>query len=252
MRLDKFLADMGCGTRKELRNLIRKGNASVDGAIVHDPGYHLTGNEDVRLNGETVRHEAFAYYMLNKPAGVISASSDPRARTVIDLIDEPNKRRDLFPVGRLDRDTEGLLLITNDGDLAHRLLAPGKHVPKVYEAEIGGIVTEEDVRRFREGLCVDEDFTALPAELVILPGKTVLDNNKKSPDGIGSEEKDISRVRITIREGKYHQIKRMFLAVGKEVLYLKRISMGPLTLDPALPPGGCRRLTDNEKRALKI
>ena len=239
MRLDKYLADMECGTRSELKQEIRRGNAKVNGEIIRDPGFQMTGEEEVIYRGKPVRFEAFSYYMLNKPKGVISASEDPRAKTVIDLLTE-KKRKDLFPVGRLDKDTEGLLLITNDGDLAHRLLAPGKHVDKVYEARIAGLVTEEDVQLFRDGLAVSEEFTAMPAELKILD--------------TGTEEGGdaVSLVRITLHEGKYHQIKRMFHAVGKEVLELRRISMGPLMLDPALKPGEYRRLTEEELNGLLL
>ena len=243
MRLDKYLADMGCGTRSELKAAVRKGRVSVDGAVIRDPGYAVTENACVDYDGRRVAYQAFVYVMLNKPAGVITATEDPRTQTVLDLLTgddgQGTMRRDLAPVGRLDKDTEGLLLITNDGDLAHRLLAPGKHVDKVYEAEIDGIVTEEDVRAFAEGLPVDEDFTALPAKLEILPA---------SPDTAPGT----SRIRITIREGKYHQIKRMFHAVGKEVTYLKRLSMGPLTLDETLAPGEYRRLSGEELGKLKV
>ena len=169
--------------------------------------------------------------MLNKPAGVISASEDPRQKTVIDLIDGQH-RQDLYPVGRLDKDTEGLLLITNDGELTHRLLSPKKHVDKVYYARIKGRMTEADVTAFRQGLQVDAELKALPAELKIL-----------------SSGED-SEVEVTIREGKFHQIKRMFQAVGKEVAYLKRLSMGSLRLDPELDLGQYRRLTDEELEGL--
>lgn len=240
MRLDKYLADMGCGTRSELRRKIHKGAAAVNGTVVKDPGYALKGDEEVTWNGKPVAYEELVYYMLHKPAGVISASEDKNARTVLDLIEE-RKRRDLFPVGRLDKDTEGLLLITNDGETAHRLLAPGKHVDKVYEAEIDGVVTEDDVRKFAEGLPVDEAFTAMPAKLEILPR-----NN-----GEKENAENHSYIRITLHEGKFHQIKRMFHAVGKEVVYLKRISMGPLTLDPSLAPGEYRKLTETEIKEIR-
>ena len=237
MRLDKYLADMGCGTRSELRRRIRKGEASVDGSVVKDPGFSLKGHEEVAFAGKKVSYEELVYYMLHKPAGVISASEDKNAETVLDLIQE-QKRRDLFPVGRLDKDTEGLLLITNDGELAHRLLTPGKHVDKTYEAEIEGLVTEDDVRQFADGLHVDDTLTALPAKLEILSAGVQTDGAR-------------SHIRITIHEGKYHQIKRMFHAAGKEVVYLKRISMGPLILDEGLKPGEYRRLTEEELRTLQ-
>ena len=233
MRIDKFLSDMGAGTRTEIKKAIKAGRVSAGGVTVTDPGMHVAGGEVV-FCGRTYRYEPFVYYMLNKPAGVVTATEDRRQRTVLDLIEEP-KRKDIFPVGRLDKDTEGLLLITNDGDLAHNLLSPKKHADKVYFVRLSGLVTGEDVTAFAAGLYVDETLTALPAELVIL-----------STDA----EKNTSECEITIREGKFHQVKRMFAAVGKEVTYLKRLSMGPLALDPALPVGAWRRLTAEEIRAL--
>ena len=232
MRLDKYLADMGLGTRSEIKKAVRSGRVSVDGRAVTNPAAKVGPEEVVLFDGTAVTYEPYVYYMLHKPAGVISASEDRRERTCVDLIDE-TRRRDLFPVGRLDRDTEGLLLITNDGDLCHRLLTPSRHVDKVYYARISGKVTEEDVRGFASGLQVDTDFRAMPAQLRILRSDSV------------------SEVEIVIREGKFHQIKRMFRAVGKEVLYLKRLSMGSLTLDPALEAGAWRRLTADELAELR-
>lgn len=232
MRLDKYLADMGLGTRSEIKKAVRSGRVSVDGRTVTDPGTKVGPEDAVLFDGTAVTYEPYVYYMLHKPAGVISASEDRRERTCVDLIDE-TRRRDLFPVGRLDRDTEGLLLITNDGDLCHRLLTPSRHVDKVYFARVSGRVTGEDVRGFADGLQVDADFRAMPAQLRILRSDIV------------------SEVEIVIREGKFHQIKRMFRAVGKEVLYLKRLSMGSLTLDPALQPGTWRRLTAEELAELR-
>ena len=232
MRLDKYLADMGLGTRSEIKKAVRSGRVSVDGRAVTNPAAKVGPEEVVLFDGTAVTYEPYVYYMLHKPAGVISASEDRRERTCVDLIDE-TRRRDLFPVGRLDRDTEGLLLITNDGDLCHRLLTPSRHVDKVYYARISGKVTEKDVRGFADGLQVDEDFRAMPAQLRILRSDSV------------------SEVEIVIREGKFHQIKRMFRAVGKEVLYLKRLSMGSLTLDPALEAGAWRRLTADELAELR-
>ena len=232
MRLDKYLADMGLGTRSEIKKAVRSGRVTVDGRTVTDPGTKVGPEDAVLFDGTAVTYEPYVYYMLHKPAGVISASEDRRERTCVDLIDE-TRRRDLFPVGRLDRDTEGLLLITNDGDLCHRLLTPSRHVDKVYFARVSGRVTGEDVRGFADGLQVDADFRAMPAQLRILRSDSV------------------SEVEIVIREGKFHQIKRMFRAVGKEVLYLKRLSMGSLTLDPALQPGTWRRLTAEELAELR-
>lgn len=229
MRLDKYLAEMGAGTRKEVRKMIRDGRVSINGQKENDPGRKVMEGEEVRADGAPVVYEKYVYYMLHKPAGVISATEDAREQTVLDLIDE-KKRKGLFPVGRLDRDTEGLLLITNDGELAHRLLSPKRHVDKVYFARLDGPVGEEEKKRFAQGLKVDETLTALPAELEILDGK--------------------NEVRVTVREGKYHQVKRMFQAVGREVLYLKRLSMGPLVLDEQLPAGAYRRLTGEEESAI--
>ena len=233
MRIDKFLSDMGAGTRTEIKKAIKAGRVSAGGLLVKDPGMHIDVGEVVHCC-RTYAYEPFVYYMLNKPAGVVTATEDKRQKTVLDLIEEP-KRKDIFPVGRLDKDTEGLLLITNDGGLAHNLLSPKKHADKVYYVRVSGLVTEEDVSLFSAGLCVDETLTALPAELVILSS---------------DENENTSECEITIREGKFHQVKRMFAAVGKEVLYLKRLRMGPLTLDPALPVGAWRRLTAEEIRAL--
>lgn len=233
MRLDKLLSDMNIGTRKEIKTLVRKGEVLVDGVTVKDPGAAVSGNEVIICRGKQVTYSRHEYYMMNKPAGVISASEDPKQETVLDLMPD-DRRKDLFPVGRLDKDTVGLLLISNDGDLAHRLLSPKSHVDKVYFARVDGQVTQEDVRLFKEGLLVDESLTALPAELEIR-----------------SSTARQSEVLITIREGKFHQIKRMFQAVGKEVTYLKRLSMGPLVLDPDLEEGACRPLTEAELAALK-
>ncbi len=228
MRLDKYLSDMGCGTRSEIKKNIRAGRVTVDEKTIRDAGFSVQEEEEIRYLGELVRYEEFSYYMMNKPQGVISASEDRKMKTVIDLIDEEHRRKDLFPVGRLDRDTEGLLLITNDGQLAHRLLSPKKHVDKEYFAKVRGCVNDEDVKRFKEGVTIDGEYTCLPAELTIL------------------ESGETSEVRVIIREGKFHQIKKMFEALGKEVLFLKRLRMGSLVLDPALPPGGYRRLTEEE------
>lgn len=241
MRLDRYLSENGCGTRSEIKKELKKGAAAVNGSVVRDGSAQVPEGARVTWHGEGIAGDALVYYMLHKPAGVITATRDPKQRTVMDLLPE-RRRKDLYPVGRLDRDTEGLLLITNDGPLGHRLLAPGKHVDKTYEALVRGTVTDREVARFREGIDIDDAdgaFTALPAELEILgtePG--------------GGEDGALTRVRVTIREGKYHQVKRMFAAAGAEVVYLKRLSMGPLQLDPALAPGECRRLTEEEATAL--
>ncbi|MBQ8330443.1 MAG: rRNA pseudouridine synthase [Lachnospiraceae bacterium] len=229
MRLDKYLSEMGAGTRSELKKAVRAGRVTVNGVKARDASMHVEEGDEIFMDGERVAYEQFVYYLMNKPAGVISATEDTRDRTVLDLL-EGQQRKGLFPVGRLDRDTEGLLLITNNGELAHRLLSPKNHVDKVYFARLDAPVGETERRLFAEGLRVDETFTAMPAGLEILdPG---------------------NEVKVTIREGKFHQIKRMFEAVGREVLYLKRLSMGPLALDGSLPPGAYRRLTEEEESAI--
>lgn len=233
LRLDKYLADMGVGTRSEVKKLIGKGFVCVDGETIKKPEYKVDPDkQEVSVQGAKISYAAYEYYMLNKPAGTISATKDSRQRTVIDLITS-NRRKDLFPVGRLDKDTEGLLLITNDGDLAHRLLSPKKHVDKTYYADIRGTVTKEDVEAFLQGLDIGEEKLTLPAKLHILEAN-----------------EETSRIEVTIQEGKYHQVKRMFEAVGKEVIYLKRLSMGTLKLDEALKPGEYRSLKKKELEEL--
>ena len=235
MRLDKFLSDMGVGSRSELKRSIRKGLVTVNGQVQKDPGADVDTTSEISFDGNPVLYQSFEYYMMNKPAGVISASEDKRQKTVLDLMDS-RKRKDLFPAGRLDRDTEGLLLITNDGQLAHRLLSPKHHVDKCYFVRVSGTLGEEDVQRFADGIPYDEALTAMPAKLRILESGT-----------------DFSTAETTIQEGKFHQIKKMFAALGngREVVYLKRLSMGPLTLDPDLAPGEYRALTEEELAALK-
>ena len=233
MRLDKYLADMGIGTRQEVKKCIRQGRVTVNGETVKTPESKVHEESDlVTVDGRVVAYASMEYYMLNKPAGVVSATEDARDTTVVDLIRE-KKRKDLFPVGRLDKDTEGLLLITNDGDLAHRLLSPKKHVDKVYYARIRGKVTEEDVKQFAKGVNIGSD----EKEEWTRPG--ILEIIRSAPE---------SEVRLTIREGKFHQVKRMFQAVGKEVIYLKRESMGSLVLDEHLRPGEYRPLTEEERK----
>lgn len=228
MRLDKFLANAGVGTRSEVKQYVKKGLIQVNGTTVKKADLNISESEDeILYQNKKITLQTHFYYMMNKPQGVISATEDNFQKTVLDLLGH-DKRSDLFPVGRLDKDTEGLLLITNDGDLAHRLLAPKKHVSKIYYARIQGRVTEEDVAAFREGLDIDEDFKALPANLKILK----------------SDEE--SEIEVEIFEGKFHQVKRMFQAVGKKVVFLKRLSMGKLVLDPTLTVGEYRALTSKE------
>lgn len=233
IRLDKYLADMQVGTRSEVKKLIRAGKVMLDGHVCKNADEKFDPEQtEVMAEHVLVGYAAYEYFMLNKPKGCVSATEDSRYPTVIDYITE-HKRKDLFPVGRLDLDTEGLLLITNDGALSHELLSPSKHVAKTYEAKIDGIVTDEDVDLFARGMDIGEKKPTKPAKLVILKANV------------------ISHVQITICEGKFHQIKRMFEAVGKPVLELKRLSMGTLTLDEALAPGEYRPLTDAEIEALR-
>lgn len=229
MRLDKLLANMGYGSRKEVRQLLKKGAVRVNTETVKDAALHIdTDKDEVTILGEKVVYKEFIYLMMNKPQGVLSATEDLRDRTVIDLLDAEFRHFEPFPVGRLDKDTEGFLLLTNDGKLAHNLLSPKKGVPKTYFAHIEGIVTEEDVERFAEGVILDDGYETKPGRLVIL---------KSAP---------VSEIELTITEGKFHQVKRMFEAVGKKVVYLKRLSMGPLSLDEGLDLGAYRELTAKE------
>lgn len=232
IRLDKYLADMGVGTRTEVKKYIHQGKVKIDGRAAKSPEEKVDiEKHEISYLDQPVSYQTFEYYMLNKPAGVISATIDEKEKTVIDLITD-KRRKDLFPVGRLDKDTEGLLLITNDGELAHRLLSPKKHVDKVYYAKVKGIVIEDDVAAFAEGVSLGQDEMAKPAVLEII------------------DSDEISEIKLTIQEGKFHQVKRMFQSVGKEVIYLKRLSMGKLVLDENLPLGGYRPLKAEELEQL--
>lgn len=221
LRLDKLLAEMSVGTRSEVKADIRRGRVSVNGVIIKAPEYKVSEKDMITYDGKPCKYQEYEYYLLNKPSGIISASKDKKEKTVIDLID--SNRKDLFPVGRLDKDTEGLLLITNDGALAHNLLSPKKHVDKTYYVRLKRIITTEDEEMIVKGLKVDETFTALPAKLSVL-------NNDYLKNGY-------AEALITIQEGKFHQVKRMFQALGNEVVYLKRIAMGNLKLPENLEPG---------------
>lgn len=310
MRLDKFLADMGVGSRSDLKKAIRKSLVTVNGAVEKDPGAQVSAEDRICFDGAEIRYAEQQYYMLHKPAGVLSASEDRRQTTVVDLIrdaastdasaanasaadhhatgghddgsiarstEDALVRKDLFPVGRLDKDTEGLLIITNDGPLAHQLLVPKHHIDKTYYAIVTGTITEDDQRAFTRGIRYDEKLTALPATLRVLStGKTVADLRRAlgftatserllrtrlaGPAFVGAEEPAditddtlVSEVEITIQEGKFHQIKKMVKALpgGKEILYLRRITMGALRLDPALAPGEFRKLSEDEIKILK-
>lgn len=230
IRLDKYLADMGIGTRSQVKQYIRKKQVLVNGMLPAGPEQKITPDTDtVSFQGQDILYTRYEYFLFYKPEGCVSAVKDNVHRTVLEYFPE-NRRKGLFPVGRLDLDTEGLMLITNDGTLAHNLLAPGKHVPKTYYAEVSGRVTEEDVKQFSQGIDIREARPTRPAELKLLP----------------ENQPEISRITLTITEGKFHQVKRMFEAVGKKVLYLKRISMGSLELDGSLQPGDYRPLTQEE------
>ena len=247
-RLDKYVAESAGITRKEAKTALSKGKVKVNGEVCKNGDRKVSGTDVVMLDGKSLKAEAFLYLMLHKPAGVVSATEDDRDKTVLDLVREQSAkdaesvaetgfflgRREIFPVGRLDKDTEGLLLLTDDGELAHQLLSPKKHVDKVYFARLDGTVPENAVARFAEGIQVGQDYKALPAELKVL-----------------SVAEETSEVEITLREGKFHQVKRMCHEIGCEVTYLKRLSMGNLRLDESLKPGECRKLTEEEVASLK-
>ena len=235
MRLDKFLSHTGYGTRKEVKGLLRKKCVLVNGAIITKGDTILKLETDtVTVNDEVVHYQQYIYLMLNKPSGYLSATEDNHQQTVIDLLDADSQRFSPFPVGRLDKDTEGLLLLTNDGDLAHFLLSPKKQVHKTYYAKVVGVMDEADVKAFNEGIILEDGYECLPAILDIL-----------------STTDDSSEVHITISEGKFHQVKRMVLACGKEVSFLKRLTMGSLKLDESLKLGEYRPLTEHELNGLK-
>lgn len=238
IRLDKYLAELGVGTRTEVKKMIRAKQITVNGIPAAKPEMKVDEQKDeVCLRGEKLSYTAFEYYLFHKPAGCVSATEDNLHKTVMDYLAD-TVRSDLFPVGRLDIDTEGLLLITNDGALSHALLSPAKHVAKTYYAKVRGRVTADDVNLFEKGVDIGEDKPTKPAELTIL--------------GVTEDaDADFSEITLTITEGKFHQVKRMFQAVGKEVVYLKRISMGPLTLPENLAPGEYRALTEEELAVLK-
>ncbi len=226
-RLDKILAATGKWSRKEAKALIKSGRVKVEGKLPGGPEDKLPAGALVTVDGHPIFTDKYVYLMLHKPAGVISSTEDPREETVLHLLPKELRRIGLFPVGRLDKDTEGLLLLTNDGPLAHQLLSPGKHVDKVYYVEVDGALEPEDVQAFQAGLTLQDGTKCLPAELELLPQR--------------------DRGLVTLREGKYHQVKRMLASRGKPVVYLKRLSMGPLALDRALPAGCWRMLTPEEK-----
>ena len=228
-RLDKFLCDLNIGTRSQVKVFIQKGQVTVNDEIIKKPEHKVFENDTVCFQGQALSGKQYAYYMLHKPAGIISATEDKLQATVIDYFkEEPCKN--LYPVGRLDKDTEGLLLITNDGEMGHRLLSPRHHIPKTYYVELAHSVNDEQIHLLETGIDIGEKKLTLPAKIQTITGNTLY---------------------ITITEGKFHQIKRMFEVVENKVMYLKRISMGELSLDESLPKGQYRRLTQDEISYLK-
>lgn len=227
-RLDKILASQNIGSRREVGEAIRRGRVRVNGETVRRPEQKAEAEADsILLDGNPVCVKRYLYLMMNKPAGVLSASRDPKARTVVDLLPREWKRRGIFPAGRLDKDTEGLLILTDDGGFAHRMLAPKSHVMKWYEAVLSAPLAQEDFEAFRTGVELS-DRTCLPAELSLLKDGT-------NPLAL-----------VKVCEGKFHQVKRMFLARGNSVLHLKRVRIGGLPLDPSLAPGEARELRNSE------
>ena len=234
MRLDKCLADCGLGTRSEVKSLLKAKRITVNGKVVTNGKVQVNPETDVILfDGEKIQYEEFVYIMMNKPKGVVSATEDNLHKTVLDLIDPLYFKKGVFPVGRLDIDTHGLLLLTNDGELAHRLLSPKKHVTKIYQARVEGVMTPEDAAAFERGIVLSDGTECMPARLDIL-----------------STTQDESVVQIHLKEGKFHQVKRMVKACGKTVVDLERLTMGPLKLDERLTLGESRPLTEEELQSL--
>ena len=232
-RLDKILANMGFGSRKEVKALIKSGCVEIDDEVVKEAeGKINPGHQIIRVNGAIINYRKHVYIMMNKPQDVISATEDARYKTVLDLLDGEYSNYQLHPVGRLDKDTEGLMLLTNDGKLSHGLTSPKRGIPKIYYAEISGTVDNEDVAAFKEGIVLEDGYKTLLADLEVI------------------EKAEFSKIRLTIYEGKFHQVKRMFEAVDKKVVYLKRLSIGTLELDESLKPGQYRELTDEELKGL--
>lgn len=234
-RIDKILSNLGYGTRKDLKKIVKNGMVQVNGITIKDSAMKVDPEKDkIVINGEEIFYREFIYLMMNKPAGVISATFDNKDETVIDLLEVEHQVFEPFPVGRLDKDTVGLLLLTNDGDLNHRLISPKWKVDKVYFAKIDQKVTQEDIEKFKHGITLDDGYRCKEA---------ILEIQKASEEG--------SEIVLTIQEGKFHQVKRMFEAVGKKVTYLKRIEFGTLPLDEDLEEGEYRELTEEEIAILK-
>lgn len=233
MRIDKFLSNMTEGSRSEIKKLIKSKLVSVNSTIIDNPSFQVSETSEVYIGNRKIEYIRFKYIMMNKPQGVISATEDKKYKTVVDLLDHKLKLINLAPVGRLDKDTEGFILLTNDGELNHNILSPKKHVSKTYYAKIDGIVTESDIELFKSGLKLDDGYITMPALLKII------------------KSNEISEIELTIMEGKFHQVKRMFETVNKKVIYLKRIAIGSLKLDEGLKLGEYRDLTQAELNLLK-
>ncbi len=231
-RLDKWIASQGTRSRRDTVKLIRSGRVTVDGNVCRDPSMKVETTAAVKIDGTPLVYQAFTYLMLNKPAGILCVSRDPKARTVVDLVPEEYRRKGLFPAGRLDKDTVGLVILTDDGDFAHRLLAPRKHVEKMYHARLDGPITPDHVRAFAEGTTLADGTKCLPAAIRVI------------------EDGTEPLVEVRIVEGKYHQIKRMFGTIDRGVVWLKRCTMGGLALDETLPSGGCRPLSEDERERI--
>lgn len=234
IRIDKLLSNVGVGSRSEIKKYIKLNLVKVNDKIVKDSGLLVNPQSDfITFNQKEVNYKEFIYIILNKPNGYLSATYDKKDKIVLDLIDKKYLSYEPFPVGRLDKDTEGLLILTNDGQLSHRVLSPKKHIPKTYFASVDGKVKYEDIKIFEEGVVLDDGYKTMPSILKIL------------------KSDDISEIELTINEGKFHQVKRMFESVGKKVIYLKRISMGKLKLDENLKLGEYRELTEEEVKLLE-
>lgn len=234
-RLDKVLSNLGYGSRKEIKAIVKQGIVKIDGNIIKDSAIQIDPEKvNIEINGEEVFYRKYIYLMMNKPQGVISATFDNYDTTVVDLIEPKYAVFDPFPVGRLDKDTVGLLLLTNDGELNHRLISPKWHVDKVYYAEIDSPVDVRDIEIFKQGVVLDDGYKCMPAHL------NILESNESG-----------SKIELTIQEGKFHQVKRMFNSVGKTVTFLKRIKFGPLDLDEELEEGETRELSKEEIDMLK-
>lgn len=234
-RLDKVLSNLGYGSRKEIKGIAKKGLVTVDGVVIKDSAFQLDPEKSViTVNGEEINYRKHIYLLMNKPDGVVSATYDKYDHTVVDILEPEDAVFEPFPVGRLDKDTVGLLILTNDGDLNHRLISPKWHVDKVYYAKIDKEVTEKDVKAFEKGVTLDDGYKCMPAGLEILTS---------------SEEG--SEVHVTLQEGKFHQVKRMFESLDKKVVYLRRIKFGPIDIDEDLEEGQYRELTDEEVEMLK-